>query len=263
MSIADSGIRKLWTSEQLKLAFHLYCQLPFGRLHSRTPEVVALANLIGRTPSAVAMKLVNFASLDPDITGSGRRGLSNASVADRAVWDEFHMDWEGLDSQCLDMLARLNATRSFAPEINSFAEPQVEYVGEVRTASVDVRLKQDFFRRSVLASYESRCCMSGLSADELIVASHIVPWAEDVKNRLNPHNGLCLSSIHDRAFDRGLITVTPNMVVRVSRKVAKLATGSKLGALLAALEGHKITMPRKFWPAPEFLRWHNENLFKE
>jgi len=63
-----------WTREQLKLAFHLYCQLPFGKLHSRNAEIVELAQLIGRTPGAVAMKLVNFASLDPAITSTGRAG---------------------------------------------------------------------------------------------------------------------------------------------------------------------------------------------
>lgn len=85
-----------WTPDQLKLAFHLYCQLPFGKLHSRNSEITELAQLIGRTPSAVAMKLVNFASLDPAITSTGRRGLGNASHADRSVWDEFHANWDGL-----------------------------------------------------------------------------------------------------------------------------------------------------------------------
>jgi hypothetical protein len=72
-----------WTKEQLKLAFHLYCQLPFGKLDMRTPEVIKLAGLIGRTPGAVAMKLSNFASLDPAITGTGRKGLEGASNLDR------------------------------------------------------------------------------------------------------------------------------------------------------------------------------------
>ena len=74
-----------WTTEQLKLAFHLYCQLPFGKLHSRNAEVINLGQLLGRTPSAVAMKLVNFASLDPAITGTGRTGLPGASRLDREV----------------------------------------------------------------------------------------------------------------------------------------------------------------------------------
>jgi len=60
-----------WTRSQLKLAFYLYCQLPFGKLHQRNPEVIKLAGEIGRTASAVAMKLVNFASLDPAIRASG------------------------------------------------------------------------------------------------------------------------------------------------------------------------------------------------
>lgn len=54
-----------WNRDQLKLAYYLYCQLPFGKFHHRNPEVMKLATLIGRTPSAVAMKLSNFASLDP------------------------------------------------------------------------------------------------------------------------------------------------------------------------------------------------------
>ena len=75
----------LWTKEQLKLAFHLYCQLPFGKLHSRNREIIELATLIGRSSGAVAMKLVNFASLDPAITSTGRKGLGNASALDREV----------------------------------------------------------------------------------------------------------------------------------------------------------------------------------
>ena len=89
-----------WTKEQLKLAFHLYCQLPFGKLHSRNPEIIKLAKLIGRTPGAVAMKLVNFASLDPAITSTGRTGLGNAGSLDKEVWAEFHADWEKLAVEC-------------------------------------------------------------------------------------------------------------------------------------------------------------------
>ena len=61
-----------WTPEQLKLAFAFYCQTSFGKLHSKNPQIIELAKLIGRTPSALAMKLVNFASLDPSITDTGR-----------------------------------------------------------------------------------------------------------------------------------------------------------------------------------------------
>ena len=83
-----------WTDAQLKLAFYLYCQLPFGKLHSKNKIIIEMASFIGRTPNALAMKLVNFASLDPAITSTGRKGLGNASLADQKIWDSFHSDWD-------------------------------------------------------------------------------------------------------------------------------------------------------------------------
>ena len=99
-SPSASSSKGNWTPEQLKLAFAYYCQTPFGKLHSKNPQVIELAKLIGRTPSALAMKLVNFASLDPSITDTGRKGLSGASALDREIWDEFHTDWESLAVEC-------------------------------------------------------------------------------------------------------------------------------------------------------------------
>jgi putative restriction endonuclease len=49
-----------------------------------------------------------------------------------------------------------------------------------------------------------------------LVASHIVPWSKNEKIRLNPSNGLCLNSIHDKAFDKGFITVTTDYKIKVS-----------------------------------------------
>ena len=83
-----------WTRDQLLVAYSLYCRLPFGRLHSRNPVIITMAESIGRSPAALAMKLTNIASLDPVITASGRRGLTGASAADRAMWDEMHNNWE-------------------------------------------------------------------------------------------------------------------------------------------------------------------------
>lgn len=71
----------LWTKEQVKLAFHLYCQIPYGRIYGRNPEIIALARVIGRTSDAVAMKMLNIASLDPAITGTYQgKPLSNANT---------------------------------------------------------------------------------------------------------------------------------------------------------------------------------------
>ena len=77
-----------WTRQQLLAAFALYCRLPFGRLHRGNSEIIRVATAIGRSPSALAMKLTNIASLDPAITATGRAGLTGASAADRQMWQE-------------------------------------------------------------------------------------------------------------------------------------------------------------------------------
>lgn len=198
-----------WTKEQLKLAFHLYCQLPFGKLHKGNKEITALAELIGRTPSAVAMKLVNFASLDPVIVNSGRAGPGNASSLGKEVWDEFHADWEGLAAECARLAQQLAVAqgKKTSPLLDADEQETLEdYTGETRKVMTEQRIKQHFFRRAVVSSYRGRCCMSGVAEPVLLLASHIVPWSRDKANRLNPSNGLCLSAIHDRAFDRGLIS---------------------------------------------------------
>jgi putative restriction endonuclease len=248
-----------WTKEQLKLAFHLYCQLPFGKLHSRNHEIVQLATLIGRTPSALAMKLSNFASLDPSITGSGRKGLGGVSNLDREIWDEFHTDWEKLAVECA--ILRQNIDHSTPPEdeADELLIPE-DFSGEIRRVVSEQRIKQNFFRRAILSSYRGRCCMSGLSEPRLLIASHIVPWSKDKANRLNPRNGLCLSAIHDRAFDKGLITLTDEHKIIVSDEL-KRRNETFITEVLLPLEGRMIELPERFLPHANFISWHRNELF--
>ena len=210
-----------WTREQLKLAFHFYCQTPFGKLHSLNPKIIELAKHIGRSPSALAMKLSTFARLDPSITSTGRVGLSGVSHLDREIWDEFHADWEGLTLECESLRRHLVREHRIADvameEFDQDTIPPSDYTGETRQAVVQQRVKQQFFRRAVLSSYQTRCCISGVSDARLLVASHIVPWRADAANRLNPSNGLCLSAIHDRAFDSGLFTLSEDWRVVLSK----------------------------------------------
>ena len=248
-----------WTKEQLKLAFHLYCQLPFGKLDMRTPEVIKLASLIGRTPGAVAMKLSNFASLDPAITSTGRKGLEGASNLDREIWDEFHADWEALAVESELLRRKLDADAQPMDDSEEQLMPE-DFTGETRKVVTEQRIKQSFFRRAVLSSYRGRCCMSGLSETRLLVASHIVPWSRDKANRLNPSNGLCLSAIHDRAFDKGLITLTDDFKVVASEELKRKIEPFVIEVLLP-LDGKEIELPERFMPSVEFLSRHRADLF--
>ena len=210
---------------------------------------------------------MRLASLDPLITASGRSGLKGALKLDRAVCAEQAENWDAVAEEAarayeaLALAHGLSAARAEGLEDNTGGaesdEPEVPGEGRSRQAWVSVRLNQARFRRAVLASYGQRCCITGLSEPRLLVASHVVPWAEDTRNRLNPHNGLRLSALHDRAFDQGLITITPgSLQVRVSERLrATVRDGFGLRALVE-LDGMPIRPPERYRPSDEFLGWH-------
>lgn len=248
----------LWTPEQTKLALHFYCQTPFGQLHSRNKQVIELANFIGRTPGAVARKCGNLASLDPAIVASGRVGLQNHSQLDEEIWNEFHADWGRLAVECEQLRQQLRLEHGLEAEsldVTSDGFAITDYAGETREAILQQRIKQDFFRRAVLTSYRGRCCISGVADARLLVASHIVPWREDKANRLNPSNGLCLSAIHDKAFDQYLFTLSDDHRVVLSHSL-KQTTDTFLREVFWAVEDKPIELPERFAPELSFIARH-------
>lgn len=245
-----------WTRQQSLVAFSLYCRLPFGRFHMRNPEIIQYANLIGRTPSALAMKLSNIASLDPAITSTGRSGLSGASSADKAMWQEMQQDWTAFSIAMAQAEQELCAT-SLPTAVDGPCNLPTSKIAEVK-----VRIGQQFFRTAVLSAYNQRCCISGLANPRLLVASHIVPWKTDEQNRLNPHNGLALSALHDKAFDLGVITIDEDYRVVVSSQ----STDTKdlfFTSTIASFHGKPIALPEKFYPAAQFLTFHREHIFQQ
>ena len=229
--------RKNWSREELIIAFNLYCKIPFGRMHNKNPDVIALAEILGRTPSAVAWKLVNFARLDPTLGKRGIKGASHGSKQEIEVWDEFHRDWENLSYASEVLLAEIHNKT-----IDELVTDDVSNIpqGEERERTVKVRVNQFFFRSSILAAYSSKCCITGLDIPELLNASHIIPWSIDVENRVNPQNGLCLNAIHDRAFDRGLLTVGTDYRVKVSPILKSHKADTAINDLILRYEGERI-----------------------
>lgn len=255
----------------------LYCRLPFGKFHSRNPDVIRLAEVVGRTPSSVAMKLSNLASLDPAHQLRGVKGLSGASKSDRAIWDEFHADWGRLAVESELVWKRVSAavdgdddqgeglkTALLKPPPAGLADVSAEavYLGETEVARpVKVRLAQRFFRRAVLASYQARCCVSDIHVPVLLVASHIVPWKASPAHRADPRNGICLSRLHDGAFDRGLMTFDEEFRLVISGELKLALTNRVLAESFQPYEGQVMQLPDKFRPLPEFLARHRNEVF--
>lgn len=237
-----------WTRNELLLALDLYFRTPFGKQHSRHQPIIELANRLDRTPSAVAMKLNNLTSLDPAERARGIQGLGNASRLDSQIWEEYTQN-----------------PGEIALEIENLIQPRVEIteVEELQTETEAVRrirLQQNFFRRVVLNTYESRCCISGLPVPELLRASHIVPWSRSEKDRLNPRNGLCLAATFDAAFDRGLIWFDDEFRLRLTSRLVEFESDSETKDLFIRRDGLRLRLPEKNLPDRELLGWHRENI---
>ena len=246
-----------WTREEHILAFNLYCQIPFGSIHMRNPRVIELARLIGRTVGSVSYKLSNFARLDPALQARGIRGNQHGATGEEEVWREFVDHPESLAFESEQLLAqRLGRPVEEVAEVDDYDLPPA---GLEREAIVRVRVNQSFFRRRIVSAYESRCCVSGLTTKELLVASHIIPWAEDVANRLNPRNGLCLNALHDRAFDRGLMWIEDGYIIRFSSRLApRRKVPDDTLVWLTSFEGQPLRLPNRIFPDAELLRRHAE-----
>lgn len=246
-----------WSREELVLAFHAYCQIPFAKTKASNPDVVALANLLGRTPSSVARKLGNFGAFDPTLAQKGISGLTHVGKADKATWQEFYGNWDALVRESERIRRAIGASPEERSESDNFRIPEGD---TERRATTKQRVYQDFFRRSVLASYNTLCCVCECDLPPILVASHIVPWSMDTKNRLNPENGLCLCLLHDGAFDCGLLTITASLAVRVARE-AKRSKSLFVRQAIVEFDGKPIQTPRRFLPRLEFLDWHFNNVF--
>jgi HNH endonuclease len=253
-AMTEKPAARRWTQREAMLAYRLYCELPFGRLDQRNPRVIELAHLLDRSPGSVALKLVNFAHLDPALRARGIRGMSNVSALDREVAHVFSNDWDSaLESTAADW--RPMERDGASSEVDEDATTEA-------VVSVKARLTQRFFRSAVLAAYDYSCCACKINTRQLLIASHIVPWSVDVKNRTNPRNGLALCSLHDRAFDAGLMTVSAAFSMRMSSELLRHEDIPIIRVAFVELAGKPMRTPSRFVPEPRFLRHHNRNVFR-
>jgi putative restriction endonuclease len=248
---------KDWTREEHILAFNLYCKIPFGSIHMNNPRIIDLARILGRKVGSVSLKLSNFARLDPALQARGIRGMKHGAKGEEEVWHEFANRPEELAFESERLLAdRLGQSIEQVADVDTNDLPAA---GIEREATVRVRVNQSFFRSRILSAYNFRCCVTGLTIQPLLTASHIIPWAEDEKNRLNPKNGLCLNALHDRAFDRHLMWIEDGFVIRFAPQFHQASKDqTETIKWLTSFEGSRLLLPKKFSPDLDFLKRHGE-----
>ncbi len=251
--------RRNWTREELILALSVYFQLPFGQLNHSTKMVKELAHLIGRTDNSAALRLVNFAACDPYIINSGRTGMPGGIAVCKPIWDEFANDKEKLFGEAQRIKANLLHTT--VEDTLDITEKDLE--GKEKSVVVKQRVNQAAFRSMILSNYEERCAITGINIPELLVAGHIIPWADGTpQQKLDPENGICLSALYDKAFDKGLITVSPDdYTICLSSALREYETQAYFDQHFGNISGRKIMMPIEHKPNRDFLAYHRDHVF--
>ena len=252
------AVRNNWTREELILAYNLYCKLPYGHFNVSSKEVQHLAKLIGRTPGAVAFKLVNFVNIDPRQREFGRKGACNGSKLDKIIFEEFSKNFDNAFYESEKLLAQKESSEK-AVEIENLIK--INKQGEDAIRKTKTRVNQDYFRAIVLSNYAGHCAVTDISIKETLVASHIKPWSKDEENRLNPKNGICLSATFDKLFDRGLMTIDNDFKIVYSNQLKSYSGQKFYSEHFAPFENKKINLPVKFLPDKDLLEYHQNHIF--
>lgn len=253
--------RRLWSHKELLLALNLYLRIPFGKIHHSNPEIIHLAKLLDRTPNSISMRLSNYASVDPYHQKRGITGLKGGIRQVQPIWDEFIENQEDLLFENERILAELEK-QTIEEKYPSLIASIENLQGETKLREVKTRINQNIFRQIVLVNYSGKCAVSGIDIPEMLIASHIVPWSKNEKERLNPSNGICLSAHFDKAFDKGLITVDEEFKLVLSSTLKDYTTREYFKNWFTPFAGARIALPSKYLPSKDFLTWHRENIFR-
>lgn len=256
--------RRLWTRDEFILVMNLYTKIRYGQFNNRNPEVIKLAKLINKTPGAVAYKLVHLSSQDPYHQNRGIKGLANPGKNAIEIYREFRENWDEMLFQSEVLLAKYKNKNieTEHPEWNDDYLKGLRKKGLDKERLLKTRVNQSLFRRIITNNYSNSCSVCSLNIDKLLVASHILKWSENEKERLNPENGLCLCNIHDKAFEDGFIGITGDYKINISEDLASIPEETYV-ALFKRHQNQKIIMPDKFYPNKEFLDYHYSSNFRK
>lgn len=171
----------------------------------------------------------------------GITGLVHGAKLELEVWKEFYNNPELLAYESERLIAQFSGKGlEESSEISLQDLPQ----GKEREVVIRQRVNQSFFRAAVMNSYNFRCCISGVQKSELVEACHIVDWAENEANRTSPRNGLCLNPFFHKAYDKLLISITPDFNILINDSLIDNIDSNVTQTYLSQLNGSKIIAVR-------------------
>ena len=244
---------------------NLYTKLRYGQFNYRNADVIELAGLIGKTPGAVAFKLVHLSRQDPEHKNRVK-GLANPGRNAVEMYNAFASNWDEMLYESEKSLAKYKNKKIEEISLEEKEQETLKHElsgkqGHDVQRLVKSRVNQSLFRRIILNNYSESCAICNINLKDLLVASHILKWAENKANRLNPQNGLCLCSLHDKAFELGYLGINRNFKIVLSPKLSAIKDQKTCQNFFLRHENQTINLPDKFYPAPEFLEEKFESAF--
>lgn len=222
-----------WSRADIVIAYALYCITPLNQIRPTNKVIQQVAEIIPHSVASIVMRMHNFQHLDP----KGGEGLGHVAKKDIPIYEEFKHDWGALsiEAETLTGLALFDSSPLHG------AKPLSDLTNHKR-----VTRERVFFKKAVLSAYDDRCYISGCTLPQMLVASHIKPYSKcrSESDRVSPDNGICLNTFYDKAFDSGLITITPSMTIHVSPLVECRQNDDFTRKWLLSLEGSELPPPR-------------------
>jgi putative restriction endonuclease len=173
------------------------------------------------------------------------------------IWKE---DFVGLLKWSEEDIAHVEETDP-EEEIKAIQEiAKGNYSVEDKLGQTKIRANQKAFSDKVKLIYEFTCAVCGITTKDFLIASHIVPWSINKDIRLDPSNGICLCPSHDKAFDRGYLTIDNDYVIKISSAVG---LDKELKKQLEVHNGKRIKLPKVYPPKKEYLGYHLATIFKQ
>ncbi len=188
-----------------------------------------------------------------------RKGYSKEWINQRLksieIRKELTDEWEKILAQ--------KQNKTIESKFNDYILDINDLKGETKVREIKTRVNQNVFRQIVLSNYNMKCAIANIDIPELLIASHIIPWSINEKERLNPENGICLSPLYDKALDIGLIGVNNNYEVVLSNNLKQNTTKEYYLNFFQPIEKKKLNLPHKYLPKKEYLEWHMDNIFNK
>lgn len=254
--------REIWTREQLLMTLNVYFKIPYGSITGSNQHVQKIAKIINRSPNAVALKMCNFGSFDPAQQARGIKGLTNSGKLDRIIFNEFTNNWDDMLFESEQLLVEREAS-TIEQKYSSLLIDLNDKKGEYKIREIKTRINQNLFRRIILSIYGNKCAVTEIDISELLVAGHILPWAYHEKERLNPENGICLSNLYDRAFEKGFIGIDTDYQFIISPELKRKYQNPYFENFFGRFENQPINLPDRFLPNKEFLDYHLNEIFRK